>query len=107
MAESRRNWAGNYGYQATTVHRPRSVEEVQELVKSRSRLKVIGTRHSFNSIADTTAEHISLEHLNRIVALDHANQTVTIEAGVRYGELGLHLHREGYALHNLASLPHI
>ena len=107
MTKSPGNWAGNYDYQATAAHCPVSVDHVRELVRGRSRLKVIGTRHSFNGIADTMGEHISLKHLNRIVALDRANRTVTIEAGVRYGELGLYLYREGYALHNLASLPHI
>ena len=32
---------------------------------------------------------------------------MTVEAGARYGQLGQYLHHEGYALHNLASLPHI
>ena len=32
---------------------------------------------------------------------------MTVEGGIRYGELGPQLHDEGYALHNLASLPHI
>ncbi len=30
-----------------------------------------------------------------------------VEAGIRYGQLGPHLHEKGFALHNLASLPHI
>ena len=41
------------------------------------------------------------------MALDHGRRTVTVEAGVRYGQLARWLHGEGYALHNLASLPHI
>ena len=106
MTEPRRNWAGNYCYQARAVHRPVSIDEVRDLVRSHSRLKVLGTRHSFNGIADTTADHLSLERLNRIVSLDRENRTVTIEGGVRYGDLGPYLHREGWALHNLASLPH-
>ena len=43
----------------------------------------------------------------RIVALDRARHTVTIQGGVRYGELGTYLHGAGFALRNLASLPHI
>lgn len=101
------NWAGNLTYSATAVHRPETVVALQELVARTPRLRPIGTRHSFNGIADTTAEHVSLERLNRIVALDRAARTVTLEAGVRYGELGRFLHREGFALPNLASLPHI
>lgn len=101
------NWAGNQRYQAIGIHRPVSVTQVQELVARSRRVKAVGTRHSFNGIADTTGDHLSLERLNRIVSLDRDARTVTIEGGVRYGELGPWLHREGFALPNLASLPHI
>src|SRR5947207_5549060 len=39
--------------------------------------------------------------------VDAKRQTATVNAGLRYGRLGQLLEREGYALHNLASLPHI
>jgi alditol oxidase len=103
------NWARNYIYGAARVHRPASVAELAELVAASPRLKILGTRHSFNDIADTTGELVSLEKLNRILALDRSpsGATVTIEPGVRYGELAHHLDAHGYALPNLASLPHI
>ena len=101
------NWAGNYAYRAAQIHYPESVEQIQELVRDSSNIKALGTRHSFNAIADSSGDLISLEHFNRILELDSENRTVTIEAGVRYGELGRWLHEKGYALHNLASLPHI
>jgi xylitol oxidase len=77
------------------------------LVAHSSKLKALGTRHSFNDIADSPGELISLEHFNQIITLDREHNTVTVEAGVRYGQLARWLHGEGYALHNLASLPHI
>src|SRR5262249_12879568 len=101
------NWAGNYSYHAATTHTPRSVDEVRSLVKRGECIKALGTRHSFSAIADCTGEHCSTELLDRIVALDRDNKTVTVEAGVRYGHLCEYLHREGFALQNLASLPHI
>jgi alditol oxidase len=107
MAELRTNWAGNQVYHAAAVYRPASVAEVREIVVRSSRVKVIGSRHSFNDIADTDGAHVSLEAMSRVVALDRAACTVTVEGGMRYGELGRFLHREGFALHNLASLPHI
>jgi xylitol oxidase len=73
------------------------------------RVKVLGTRHSFNGVADTAGDLVSLRRFDRILALDRdpRHPTVTIEAGVRYGELCRYLNSAGYALHNLASLPHI
>jgi xylitol oxidase len=107
MIENRNNWAGNYEYAATALHVPQSVEQIQELVARCDKVKALGTRHSFNTIADTDADMISLQHLNRVVALDRERLTLTVEAGARYGEISDYLHREGFALHNLASLPHI
>jgi len=102
-----RNWAGNFAYGAAALQVPENMEQAQEWVARSERVKVLGTRHSFNGIADTSGVHLSLEKLNKIVALDPANRRVTVEAGIRYGDLCRELHDRGYALHNLASLPHI
>ena len=101
------NWAGNYIYRAGRIHQPEMVEQIQELITRSDKVKALGTRHSFNDIADSPGDLISLEHFDKIVALDREHRTVTVEAGVRYGQLARWLHAEGYALHNLASLPHI
>jgi alditol oxidase len=107
MAEKQLNWAGNYEFSTTNVHYPTSVEEIQALVKNSRKVKVLGTRHSFNHIADSEDVLISLRNFNNLVALDRERQTVTVEAGMRYGELGVYLDSEGFAVHNMASLPHI
>lgn len=99
------NWSGHHRYRATGLHRPRSVAEVQELVRRSDRVKGLGTRHCFNDIADTPGALVSCERLNRLVAVDAA--TATVEPGMRYADLGPLLDAEGLALHNLASLPHI
>jgi xylitol oxidase len=107
MVENLRNWAGNYTYRAARLHLPKTIEQVQELAVRGSKLKVLGTRHSFNNIADSPGDLISLQHFDQVVALDREQGTVTVEAGIRYGQLCQWLQRQGYALHNLASLPHI
>ena len=107
MVENPSNWAGNYTYRATQFHRPETIEQIQELVTHSNKLKALGTRHSFNDISDSLGDLISLEYFDQMIALDREHRTVTVEAGVRYGELARRLHSEGYALHNLASLPHI
>jgi alditol oxidase len=104
--EVRTNWAGNYQYSTDRLHLPKSVEEVQKVVKSCSKLKALGARHSFNGIADSTSNQISLKNLQDM-ALDRKTHTVRVGAGVTYGHLAPYLHETGYALHNLASLPHI
>ena len=83
MTENRSNWAGNYTYRASQIHLPETVEQLQELVRNSRKLKALGTRHSFNDIADSPGDLISMEHLNKILAVDRERLTVTIEAGVR------------------------
>jgi len=105
--EYRRNWAGNHTYHATEFFVPDRLEQIQEWVAQQKKIKALGTRHSFNDIADTDGSHLSLHKMNRVIALDRSQSRVTVEAGIRYGELCQVLHHHGYALHNLASLPHI
>jgi alditol oxidase len=100
------NWAANLTYRAAELHRPASLEQVQELVAGASRLRVLGSRHSFNDIADAD-ELLVLGGLPGEVAVDHEAGTVSVPAAMRYGELAGRLRTEGLALANLASLPHI
>lgn len=102
----RKNWSGNYEYHTERLFVPHTLEETQQVVKSCDKLKALGTRHSFNGIADSSFNQISLKQFDTMV-LDEKAQTVTVGAGVVYGTLGPYLDRHGYALHNLASLPQI
>lgn len=104
--EHRTNWAGNYEYHANNLISPKSAEEAQAAVKSCATLKALGARHSFNGIADNPVNQISLKQLDSITLNEQA-RTVTVGAGVTYGKLAPYIDAKGYALHNLASLPHI
>jgi xylitol oxidase len=100
------NWAGNHTYQAASLHRPASLDQLRELVAGAAQLRVLGSRHSFNDIADS-AVLVALDGLPGEVAVDHAAGTVSCPAALRYGELARALAAEEVALANLASLPHI
>jgi xylitol oxidase len=102
----RENWAGNLTYSTDKLFEPGTVEDVQQVVRSNAKLRALGTRHSFNRIADSTAAQISLKRLDRI-EIDAQAQKVTVGAGVTYGKLAPVISARGFALHNLASLPHI
>ncbi|MEX2400474.1 MAG: D-arabinono-1,4-lactone oxidase [Rhodothermales bacterium] len=107
MAAPRTNWAGNLTYSAETLHLPGSVEEAREIVRNSSTVRPLGSRHCFNTIADSPVSQISLGRMNGVVELDEASNQVTVESGILYGDLSTYLHERGYAVHNLASLPHI
>jgi alditol oxidase len=102
-----KNWAGNLEYSTDRLYSANSLKEVRNYVKKQHQLKVLGTRHCFNNIADSTHSLLSLKSMDEVVALDPAARTVTVNAGMTYGQLCPYLHSKGFALHNLASLPHI
>ncbi len=101
------NWAGNVAYSTEKQYSANSLKDIQEFVRTRSSLKVLGTRHCFNKIADSTREFLSVKAMDHVVGLDPDARTVTIESGMTYGQLCPYLDSQGWALHNLASLPHI
>jgi xylitol oxidase len=101
------NWAGNHAYRAAKLYEPESIEQVQEIVGSSRALRVLGTRHSFNDIADTTGDLLSMRRMPHVFDLDRGAGTVTVDGGVPYGVLCGRLDAAGFALHSLASLPHI
>jgi alditol oxidase len=102
-----KNWAENLEYGSDRLHAARSLDDVRDFVKSQAKLKVLGTRHCFNTIADSRDGFLSIGELGDVIALDGAARTVTVHAGLRYGALCPLLEQKGFALHNLASLPHI
>jgi xylitol oxidase len=105
--ERLKNWAGNLDYSTDRLYASTSLEQVRDYVKKESKLKVLGTRHCFNNIADSKDGFLSLKPMDKVIALDPAKHTVTVGAGITYGQLCPYLDSNGFALHNLASLPHI
>lgn len=112
-----RNWSENHTYRAAVLHEPRSDDELREVVAGAGRLKVLGSRHCFNDIADSDAL-VSLDRMADVFELrvpgdgggnsaDDDAATVTVNGSARYGTVATRLHAAGWAVHNLASLPHI
>ncbi len=103
--DTRTNWSGNYSYRAARLAEPESIAELVSLVAGAPALKALGTRHTFNDLADTDGTQVSLAALVEPPVID--GDTVTVSAGTRYGDVGRILQAAGRALHNMASLPHI
>ena len=101
------NWAGNVVFGAKQLHRPASVDEVRRLVAAGGPIRVLGSGHSFNRMADTDGDLITLAGLPRVVEVSADRASVRIDGGIRYGELAARLDEQGLAVHNMASLPHI
>ncbi|MEO5920692.1 MAG: D-arabinono-1,4-lactone oxidase [Pseudolysinimonas sp.] len=103
-----RTWAGTHTFAAAELVAATSIDQVQDAVRTRSgRVRALGTRHSFNDLADTSGTLISVTGVDPAPTLDEAARTVTVGAGIRYGDLAVWLEQRGWALHNMGSLPHI
>jgi alditol oxidase len=103
----RTNWAGNYTFRAPELRWTTSVADAQSIVAAARKVHVLGSGHSFNDIADSEGVQLSLAGLERVVRIDSDRRRVTVDGGSRYGDLAPVLHANGWALANLASLPHI
>ena len=101
------NWAGNHVYEATEILRPATVEQAREMVAGAARIKALGTRHSFNDIADfADGVQLDVAGIDVPIEIDADAATVTLGGATRYGDLAEPLDVAGFALANLASLPH-
>jgi xylitol oxidase len=99
------NWAGNITFQAVRLVRPGSIDELRTVVADSDRVRALGTGHSFSPLADTTGTLVRLSALPNSIGIDAS--TVTVPAGLPYSDIAGLLHAAGFALANLASLPHI
>lgn len=111
------NWAGNHQYRAAEVIAVSSVEQLQQLVAGSRRVHALGSRHTFNAIGDTDGALLDLSGLDLThrapstpaarITIDEQRRTVTVAPAVRHAALADTLAAAGWALGNLASLPHI
>ncbi|KUO16030.1 D-arabinono-1,4-lactone oxidase [Streptomyces dysideae] len=109
MTETVTNWAGNITYSAKELHRPYSLGTLGALVAGSAKVRVLGSGHSFNEIAEPGAEGVLLTVAGfpPVIDVDSAARTVRVGGGVRYAELARAVYAHGLALPNMASLPHI
>ncbi|MET8122872.1 FAD-binding protein [Micromonospora sp. NPDC005189] len=103
----RHNWARNVRYAARAFHRPTSIDELRRLVAGSTRIRAVGSGHSFNRFGDTVGDLVTLAGLPPVVDVDPERGQVTVSGAMRYGDVAQQLHTQGNALANLASLPHI
>jgi alditol oxidase len=101
------NWAGNVAFSAERFHRPSSRPELQRLVSQARQIRALGTAHSFNRLADSCADLVTVAGLPRLIEVDTARSAVAVSAGLTYAEVSAALNKAGRALRSLASLPHI
>ena len=102
-----KNWSGTVTFADSQTFAPTTVLEFSEVVALHPKVRARGSAHCFNAIADTDELSVTFENLPHDLVINKEKQTVTVSAGIKYGELAVALEERGWALHNMASLPHI
>jgi FAD/FMN-containing dehydrogenase len=102
------NWSHSHGLK---MAQPSTLEEVQEIVRHASKVRVLGRGHGFPAICDQSdADGVLmslLPNMGAVLEIDPATRTVTVEGGCVYHELVKQLEGSGLALQNTQSLGHI
>lgn len=101
------NWSQNVQFNDREYFQPESLSELQEIIRSHRKIRVRGTAHSFNEIADTSSYAVNLVNMPKTIEINAISKSVQVAAGLTYGQLAPVLNSAGWALSNLASLPHI
>ncbi|MDF1477919.1 FAD-binding protein [Leifsonia sp. H3M29-4] len=101
------NWSGTYRFTAPRLVEATTIDEVRAAIAAGGPVRALGTRHSFNDLADSAGTLVTVTDIPADPVLDEANASVTVSAGTRYGVLAAWLEQRGWALHNMGSLPHI
>lgn len=103
-----RNWAETITYSTNRIIKPKSVAEIQAILRDPKikHVKSQGTGHTFNHISDSYSDGVIISLTNfKDVQVD--DNVVHFGAGITYSELIQHVDKAGKALPNLPSLPHI
>lgn len=102
------NWGRNQSCAPLAIRRPASEDELIEAVHDAAtadqRLKVVGSGHSFTSIACTDGVMVDLADHGRVLSHDPDRQTVTVQAGIPLHRLCDELADRGLALANMGDI---
>lgn len=99
-----RNWAQNESCTASGFYQPDTEEELMDIVKKSSKMRMVGTGHSWNSICLNSDTLVNLDNYNKVLLTDKERLHVKVQAGIKLWQLNEYLDKEGLALKNLGSI---
>jgi L-gulonolactone oxidase len=104
------NWARNQKVERVSRFSPTTEEEIQQIVRlasaNGSRLKAVGSGHSFTAIALAEEMLLDLSHYDAVIEIDKIKNTVTVQSGIQLSKLNIELHKNGLAMQNLGDIAY-
>lgn len=102
------NWGRTASCEPHAFVQPRDEDELRALLQKAQResrtVKVVGAGHSWSDIACTDGYQVNLDHMSRVISVDHGRRRVTVQAGIRLRDLTLELARHRLSLPVLGSI---
>jgi L-galactono-1,4-lactone dehydrogenase len=104
------NWSGTHSVVVPNdrLFEPETEEELETIVKhcneTKTPIRPLGSALSPNGIGFHPGGMVSLTNLDKVVAVDKENMTVTVQAGARVSQVVDALRPHGLTLPNLASI---
>lgn len=99
-----RNWAGNQQCAPAHFYQPETEAELIEVIQTHSRVRMVGTGHSWSALCHTDEALVNLDKYNRILSLDRDHMLLTVQAGIKLWQLNDYLDTQSLALINLGSI---
>ena len=90
------SWNGNIVHTYERMHRPRTEEELAEVLRAARSVRVFGNKQSSADIAAGTETLIDMSEYNRVVKYDDARRRITVEAGMTLKTLMSHVEAKGW-----------
>lgn len=99
-----RNWAGNASCLAENYFQPGSEEDLKSIINKSSKIRIVGSGHSWSPLCLNEDTLVNLDHFNKILQFDRENLKLKVQAGIKLHEINRFLDGEGFALGNLGSV---
>ncbi len=94
------NWSGSVEARPARVEKPKTYAELAGLVRSASKVRVVGAGHSFMPLCATDGMLLSLSDLEGDITVDASTSRAWAPAGCSLAKLTDILWRQGYSLIN-------
>lgn len=101
------NWNGRVHVRPAAIAQPANEVELVELVtaarRAGTKVKAVGSGHSFNEIMATSGTIVDMGRFDRVLEIDAERRRVRVQSGMKLRDLVVVLERHGLALPNIGA----
>lgn len=98
------NWAKNHSCTAKNYYQPETEEEMMEVIRNHSKIRMVGSGHSWSAVCLSEEALLNLDHYNKVIELNKEQLQLRVQAGIKLWQLNAYLDTHGLALKNLGSI---